>query len=481
MPHYSYERLTAESASFLAAERSTSFAHAASVLVFENGPLATQHGGVDIDAIKRAIASQLHRSARYRQKLRWIPFERHPVWVDDPHFNLDYHVRHTSLPRPGTREQLRQQVARIHAQRLDRSRPFWECWVLEGLEGDRFALLMKTHHSMVEDDSGPDLLQLVLSPEPRQALPEGPPYLPRPMPSSRELLVDEIARRARLPFEVLERLRTLAVGAPGLREELLARAGALARLLGYTLRRADETPLNGRIGPHRLFRELAFPFDAVRDVHRALGATITDVVLATLAGALRSYFADRLVNPSVLDFRVGLPVSVQQGDPETGLPDRLVEWLIELPLWERAAARRLAAISAQTERRARSDHALPAQALANAGIWIGSRMLSLGARAAPRQPRAHLALTHVPGPRAPLYLLGSRLLEGYGLGPLRPNQALGVAVFSCAGQLFWGLNADYDLVPDLDRLAAYLQASFAELQRAALQPRLQVVRSDRSS
>jgi WS/DGAT/MGAT family acyltransferase len=191
MPRYAYERLSDRSAAFLANETPSSVAHAASIQIFEAGPLASQHGGVDFEAIRRGIEARLQLVPRLRQKLRWIPFENHPVWVDDREFNLGYHLRHTSLPRPGGFTQLEVMAARIMAQRLDRSRPLWECWVLEGHEGGRFALIFKTHHCMIEA-AGSDLLEVLLSADPDAPDPDPLPYTPRPPPSARELVVEEM-------------------------------------------------------------------------------------------------------------------------------------------------------------------------------------------------------------------------------------------------------------------------------------------------
>ena len=463
MPRYSYERLTSQDASFLELERSTRLAHAASTYVFELGPLETDHGGVDIEAVRRAIASRLHLAPRYRQRLRWIPFERHPVWVDDADFRLDYHVRHTSVPRPGGREQLREQVARIQSQRLDRSRPLWEVWILEGIESNRFGLLFKSHLCIAGD--GPDLLELLLSTDRFVAYPEGPPYVARPAPSSRELVVDEVIRRARLPRQALARFRAFLAETGGFTGDLMTRFGAVAELLGYTLRSQDDTPINGRIGPHRRFAELVVPLEAARTIQQAFGTTINDVILATLAAGLRRFLIERLVHPASLDVRISLPVSTTADTDHT--PAEFAEWLVDLPVWETDPATCLNAIAQQTRELAESRRALGARTLFSVARWTGSRMLSLAARHATNDPRAHLVLMNVPGSQDPLYLAGARLVEGFGHAPLYGGRGLGVSVFSYDGRLCWGLNADYDLLPDLDRLAAHLEFAFGALLEAA--------------
>jgi diacylglycerol O-acyltransferase len=475
MARYAYDRLTGASADFLAAETSRSHAHSATTLVFERGPLGRDDGGVDFAAIRSGIEARLHLAPRLRQRIKRIPFENHPVWVDDPHFNLEYHLRHTSLPRPGGMDQLDRMSARIKSQRLDRGRPLWECWVLEGLEGDRFALLLKTHHCMIDPLSQEgDLFQALLSPDPRAATPDAPIYRPRPMPSAFELVVDEVVRGLRLPRKVFERAQQLS-SRRDLRHELESRARTVARLLGYTIRGPHETPLNGATGPQRRFDHLTHALDDARAVREALGGSLNDVILAAVAGAVRAFLEERLVNPATLDFRISNPVSLARDEEER---DEVGEWIIELPVWEAQPEARLENIREQTRRLGRELPARSARELADPARWTGSRMLALGARAASGRIPVNLAVVNVPGPQQPLYFLGARLLEGYGQAPLREHNALGIVVFSYDGRLCWGLNADFDLLPDLDRFRGALDRAFRELVRAARgrETRLEVVR-----
>lgn len=462
-----YERLPIESAALLAGESSRAFAHSTTLLVFAPGPLARDDGGVDLEAIRRVIEARLAAVPRSRQRLRRVPFENHPVWVDDPDFNLEYHLRHTSVPRPGDAEQLRRMVARIHAQRLDRSRPLWECWVLEGLGGGGFALLWKTHHVTIDPSSGADLLESLLSADPDAATPPAASYRPRAMPSAYELVRDEVVRQARIPRRLLEgALHTLRRPEP-LRHELEARARGIARLLGYTVRPRNETPLSGPAGPHRRFDRLVLPLADARRVRRALGGTVTDVLLATLAGAVHHFFRERLVNPATLDFRVSTPVSLDDPAARDAGREDVGEWIVELPIWERDPAERVARIRPQTQSLRAASPALGVRTIVDVARWTGSRRMVLGARAVSRRLPIDLALVNVPGPRSPLYFRGARLLEAYGLAPLRADHALGVTVLSYDGRLCWGLNADFDRIPDLHRFAAALERSFAELLRAA--------------
>ena len=444
MARYAYERLSHTSAALLEAEPSRSFGHSGATLIFEPGPLGHADGGVDFDAIRTTIECVLHRLPQYRRKLRWIPFENHPIWVDDREFNLDYHVRHTSLARPGTPAQLRKAAARLQSQRLDRSRPLWECWVLEGLEGGRFALLTKTHNAMAEGD-GEDLVQALLSADPQHVRSPCPPYRPRPMPSAAELVRDEVLRQARLPRRALSRLSALA-RSEHLGHELRMSANRAARLLGYSLRSGPETPLNGAVGPHRRFDHLMLSFREARRIRKALGGTVHDVILATLAGAVALYLRSHYVNPATLDFRVAVPVSLR--DAEEG---SVGEWVLELPVWETDPLRCFDAVRQRTQQQYRESPALAAQRISGATEWACSRRLAQGARAIESRAPVSLRIVNVPGPQMPLYLQGARLAECYGKVPLGEHGGLGVAVFSYDGNLCWGLNADFDLMPDLPR------------------------------
>ena len=456
MARYAYERLSHESSALLEAESSRSVGHAATVLVFEAGPLAREGGGVDFDAIRSAIEARLHEVPIYRRKLRRIPLENHPIWVDDREFNLDYHLRHTGLARPGGMAQLQRVAARVQAQRLDRSRPLWECWVLEGLEAGRFALIVKQH--LVLAEAGGDLLQALLSADPRDRFEPPPPFAPRPMPSAAELVRDEVLRQFRLPQKALRRVREFLRGADPLLE-LERRAHAVAHLLGYSIRRVRETPLSGPPGPHRRFETLVLPLDDAKLVHGALGGSLHDVLLATVAGAVGAYFRARHMNPAVLDFRAAVPVSLRTGTRNEGVG----EWILDLPIWERDPVARLARIRESTAARNRESPALGARALHSVTKWTGSRLLAQGARAMSDRTPVNVRIANVPGPQAPVHLRGARLVDAYGIVPIGESGGLGIAVFSYDGKLCVGVNADFDRVLDLERFRELLAESFGEL------------------
>jgi WS/DGAT/MGAT family acyltransferase len=461
MSRYAYERLTHESAAILEGESSRSFAHACTTLIFESGPLGHSDGGVDFPAIRRAIEARLHRAPLYRRKLRRVPLENHPVWVDDHEFNLDYHVRHTSLPRPGGMDELRKVSARVQATRMDRSRPLWECWVLEGLAGDRFALVLKTHTVLA--DAGADLMQELLSPEPDPIDEEPPPFEPRPVPSTAELWRDEVVRQARLPRRAMRRFREFSSQSEDFGAELARRARAVAGLLGYSVRPLHDSPLSGHVGPHRRFDHLVLALDDAKSVRAHLGGTIHDVVLTTVAGAAARYLRQHFVNPATLDFRAAVPMSLRAGDHNEGIG----EWIVELPIWEADPLKRYRRVCERTAEQNRISPALGARTLYSVAKWTSSRLLAQGVRAMSARTLVNLRVANVPGPQLPLFLSGARMVECYGKVPLGVTDGLGIAVISYDGKLCIGLNADFDLVQDLETFSEALVASFDELCEAA--------------
>jgi len=463
-PPYNYDRLSAQDASFLAFEDGDTHMHVGATQIFEIGSLASADGGVDFDAYRSATQSVLHRIPRYRQRLEWIPLEGHPVWVDDKDFNLDYHLRHTSLPRPGTERQLKRLSARIMSQPLDRSKPLWEIWVVEGLEGDRFAVISKIHHCMVDGSSGVDLAQILMSTTPEYEIEEAPRYIPRPVPAGSRLLVDEWARRATIPLRVLRGLRAFRRETADLGEELRIRTRALSGLFGM-YRSASESPINGEIGPHRRFDWLQMPLEEVKAVRRLLGCTLNDVVLATVTGAVRSFMRERQVDPAGLDFRVSAPVSVRREGERGKLGNRVSAWILELPIGESDRMEQLERIRATTQELKESRQAVGVDMLMQAANWMPSALLALGARASSGPINA--IVTNVPGPQFPLFLLGAKLDAMYPQVPLLPNTGLGIALISYDGRLCWGFSADYELVPDLHRFVVLVRGSFDELARLA--------------
>ncbi len=463
-----YERLAHLDTSFLALESRTTHMHVAALMIFEAGPMRNEDGGIDSERISRLVASRLHLIPRYRQRLAYVPVERAPVWVDDEHFNVDFHVRHTSLPRPGGHDELVALMGRLASQQLDRSKPLWEMWVVEGLSDDRFAIIAKTHHSMIDGIAGVDLMQVLLNPGPVAGVEDPPVFRPRPAPHGTELVIRETARRMGSAAATMRSVRRLTSDA-----QAVAMGGVRkVRAVGYSLSsgwltKASDTPVNGKVGPNRRFATLEIPLDDVKAVKNALGGSVNDVVLATVAGAVRRHVEAHDQPVDDIDFRVMAPVSVRSQDQRGTLGNQVAMWLATLPVSEPDPLQRLAAVREETERLKRTDQALGASTLVRLSAGAPMTLVSLASRLAAGARPFNMTVTNVPGPQFPLYMLESKMLATYPLVPLWEGHGAGIALFSYAGTLYWGLNADWDVVPDLDDLAAEILASFAELHDLA--------------
>jgi diacylglycerol O-acyltransferase len=464
MVESAYERLSAMDSSFLVFEGPNTHMHIGGTAIFEAGAFNPQ-AGIDIERIRRYIASRLHLVPRYRQRLALVPVESRPVWVDDDHFNLDYHVRHTSLPRPGDDAQLKRLTGRIMSQQLDRRRPLWEAWIVEGLRGGRFALVSKVHHCMVDGISGVDLLMALLKAEPDDSVEEPPAWTPRPAPSGTQLFFDELRRRLQLPVALGGRVRGAAEDPAGSLSRLREDLGAVWQLLNTGLRLPAGTPLNRPVGPHRRFDWLTLDLSQVKEVKNRLGGTVNDVVLATVAGAVRRFLLRHDVDVHRLEYRAAVPVSIRGASEQGSMGNRVSAWLTPIPVDEPDVGRRYTRVCATTARLKEAKQARGAEVLEDLAEWTGSRLLTLGVRLASWVHPYHLIVTNVPGPQVPLYFLGSRLETGYPVVPLFENQGIGVAVFSYCGQLCWGINADWDMVPNVEDFRRDIRDAFRELHR----------------
>lgn len=468
MSGYAYERLSASDNTFLELENGGAHMHIAATTVFDAGSLGNASGGIDIDRVRAYVASRLHLIPRYRQRLAYVPFERLPVWVDDDHFNVSYHVRHTSLPRPGTVEQLKLLAGRIQSQRLDRAKPLWEFWVVEGLEaGSRFAIIQKAHHCMIDGMSGVDLLAVLLSPFSSTTFEEGPRFRPRPAPSGPALVMEELWRRVREPANAMASLASRVGDPAGIVRDVVDGVEGVAEALTSTIRPASATPWNQPIGPHRRFEWLTLPLSEVKAVKNVLGGTVNDIVLATVSGALRRFLLGRGISPDGLRLRANVPVSVRGADERGSLGNRIALWMTDLPVDEADALTRLDRLRVTTHRLKESKQALGAQVLASVSDMTTWRLLATAVRLSTRSRPFNLVVTNVPGPQVELFLLDAPLREIYPMVNLLENQGLGVALFSYSGNLHWGVLADWDLVPDLGAFVTAIGTSFGELRLAA--------------
>ena len=465
----SYDRLTQLDNSFLVYEdaQPNGAMHVASTQIHEAAPLQHDDGSLDIDRIQEYVLSRLDRIPRYRQRLAHTPLEGHPVWVDDPDFNIRFHVRHSRLPRPGDVRQLKRMVGRIFSQRLDREKPLWELWVIEGLEGNRVAIHSKVHHCMVDGVSGSELIAALLTPEPQEKPGQVKTWTPREAPTRWTLGAGEVARAISGPLSAAGAVGRLLRNEEDSRDRLGKRLGSLGSFLG-DLGGGTSLPFNRPVGPHRRLDWLPMSLDAIKEVRRAVGGTVNDIVLATTAGAMRRYLTQaRALSLRGERMRVMAPVSVRRDDERGDFGNRVSAWTVELPIGERDPLVRLADIRRQTEALKSSKRAEAAEVLTQATEWTGSGLLSLGARMMNLGTPFNTVVTNVPGPRVPLYLLEARLLEIHPHVPLMGLLGVGIALFSYDGTLSWGFSGDWDLVPDLHDLVVATDEAFRELREAA--------------
>jgi WS/DGAT/MGAT family acyltransferase len=463
-----YEKLTELDRSFLIYEGPSSPMHVGSVQIHDAAPLRSAGGAIDFERLVEFVASRLHLLPRYRQRVAKAPLDAHPIWIDDANFNLRYHLRHSRLPRPGDARTLKRSAARILEQPIDLEKPLWELWLVEGLEGDRVALVSKVHHCMVDGVSGVDLMNALMTAEPTEKTEPPGLWRPRRPPTALEYAADELGRRAGAPLRAAEALRRLAADEDGARGELRERLRAVARVASSGARGATPAPFNQPIGPHRRFDWLSTSLDDIARVRQGLGGTVNDVVLAAVAGAMSRWLRkSRQTDVEGLEFKVMTPVSVRAAGERGALGNRVAAWFVPLPLAERDRRRRLQRVREATERLKQRREALGGETITRLIEWLGPAPVTLAARLMREASPFNMVVTNVPGPRTPLYLLGSRMLEGYPLVPLLGTLGLGIALLSYERTLNWGFVADRDLVPDLHDLVLDVEAELAKLRELA--------------
>ena len=457
------DRLSPMDASFLHVEDHVSHMHIASVAVFE-GPMP------GYDAVAGMVRGKLPLVPRYRQVVRFVPFDLgRPVWVDDPHFNLEYHVRHTALPAPGGEAELRRLVGRVMAQQLDRNKPLWEMWVVEGLDAGQWAVLSKTHHAMVDGVSGTDLLSVVMdtSPEPSEPLTDA--WQPQPAPSSGQLAVDAIVAMALSPYEQARAVRA-STRRPRQAAEQVREIVRGARSLRGVVRPTPASSLNGPIGPHRRYVWASTSVDDIKRVRKAFGGTFNDVVLAAITRGFRDLLSSRGESVDRV-VRTLVPVSVRARDAsgravgDGTLQNKVSAMFAELPVGLADPVERLHTVTEQMAGLKESKQAVAAEAMTSVSGFAPPVLLALGTRLATRvgQHNINTVTTNVPGPQTPLYIAGRRMLKAYPYVPLAGQVRVGVAIFSYDGQVNFGITGDYDSAPDIDVLARGIEAGMAEL------------------
>jgi diacylglycerol O-acyltransferase / wax synthase len=463
MPQQHLDRLTSIDASFLHQEGPSSHMHIGGVLVFEGPP-------PKFEDYLNHVRGRLHLVPRYRQRLATPPFETgRPLWVDDPSFNLEYHIRHSALPSPGTEQQLFLLAGRIASQPLDRSKPLWESWMIEGLEDDRFALIFKTHHSLVDGVSGVDLATVLfdLSPDPPPPPTDLEPWRPHVEPSQADLVLAGVRGVVRTTAEIATR----AVGAVTRPADTLSSlrdaAEGLGEIVWAGLNPAPETPLNVEIGPHRRFAVVRQQLADYKEVKDSLGGTVNDVVLTVVSGALARWLRSRGVRTEGLEMRALVPVSIRTKSDRGSLGNKLTAMRGPLPVFIKDPRARLRFVRKAMDGLKESKQAVGAATLAAVNNLAPPTILAQASRLNFSTRLFNLIVTNIPGPQVPLYVLGRQLLDLFPVAFLPEHHGLAVAIMSYNGNMDYGLLGDYDALEDIDVVADGIEASLAELLAAA--------------
>jgi diacylglycerol O-acyltransferase len=463
----SSDRLTGLDASFLHLENGGAHMHVAGVMLFAGDP-------PDYDELVETTERRLHLVPRYRQKLAFVPLgQGRPKWIDDPHLNLRYHIRRTALPPPGNEDQLRALAGRVFSQPLDRDKPLWELWLVEGLapgpDGPRFALLSKTHHALVDGISGVDIVSVLFDAAPDPAPQAGEPtrWLARPEPAKAQLFAEALLERATAPGEIVRSVRAMVRG-----PRRVARAAAdslvgLGAMAWAGLRPPPPSPYNVTIGPHRRFTWVRTSLDDVKAVKNELGGTVNDVVLATVAGALSRHLERRGAEVPGGVLRAMVPVSVRAEEERGALGNRVAAMMAPLPVAEKDPRTRFETVSRAMVHIKRSGQAVGAQVLTNLSGFAPATVMTQAARLISTGRIFNIVVTNVPGPQFPLYLMGREMTDAFPMVPLARGQALGIAIMSYNGRMNYGLVGDFDAMTDLDDLPDDFDAALAELAEAA--------------
>jgi WS/DGAT/MGAT family acyltransferase len=463
-----YDRLTSLDASFLHLERLEFPMHVGALSILEGALFFDDRGHFRIGEVRDLVLSRLPLLPRFRRRLMPVPYDQgRPIWVDDDRFDITYHVRHTALPKPGSWEQLIALTTRVQEQLLDRERPLWELWFVEGLEDGNVALIQKTHHSLIDGVSGVDVATVLLDMHPEYEPPVVDEWMPERAPTPSQLLLDSLLERATEPAEFVRSFRSMLRG-PRLAVE---RAGELGRSMSTMITRESIAPRtsinNARTGRHRLLSVVRVPLADVKTIRRAFGGTVNDVVLAGVGGGLNQLLHARGDDVADLRLRVMCPVSVRSDDQRGALGNRVSAILVSVPVGHGHPADRLSEISEQTADLKEKRQALSADLLLNMSDYVAPTLMSLAARAVHRQPFVNLIVTNVPGPQQPLYMMGGRLIEAYPIVPLTQNLTIVVGILSYDGTLHFGLWADRDSSGDLELLAGGIEDAFAEMTKLA--------------
>lgn len=455
------DRLSPLDVSFLYLESETTPMHVGGVVVLDPPP-----EGFDYDRLVRIIGERIALVPRFRQKVRWVPAHLgNPVWVDDPEFDVTYHVRRSALPKPGTEEQLKELTARVQSRRLDRSRPLWEIYVVEGLADGRVAIITKTHHAMVDGVSAVDIGAVILdvTRQPRET--EVEPWHPDDEPSAAGLVADAVKDLVRKPAELVDIARAGVLDVRRAARRAAEVTSGFAAALRTTARSAPDTPLNAPIGSQRRFAMARTDLDDYKRVRKTHGGTVNDVVLATVAGALRTWLLTRGESVTGKTIRAMVPVSVRTEEQHGALGNRVSSYFVDLPVGEPDPVVRLHQVSYAMTGHKESGQSVGAEVLVAVSGFVAPTLHAMGARVANSFTRRlfNVVVTNVPGPQIPLYAAGAEMREVFPVVPLAKGQAVSIGLTSYNGGVYYGLNADRDAMPDADVLAQCIEEALAEL------------------
>jgi WS/DGAT/MGAT family acyltransferase len=456
------ERLTAVDASFLTNESGSSHMHIGGLLIFEGPPPRY------VDLVEH-VRGRLDKIPRFRQRLVVPPLEAgRPLWADDVNFNLSYHIRHTALPEPGGEAQLKRLAGRVFSQQLDRSKPLWEMWLVQGLERDRFALLTKTHHAAVDGIAGVDIGTVLFDFEP---VPDPAPaedgWEPHAAPSTAQLIARGATDAAAAPVKLAERAVAAVRHPEAAGRRLVEALEGVSEVFGAFADPAPDVPLNQPIGPHRRFTWARSELATFKRIKDTFGGTVNDVVLAVVTGALRKWLHERGIRTEGLELRALVPVSIRTADERGEAGNKLAAMRGPLPVYVEDPVRRLRVVSEQMEGLKRSKQALGAEVISRFNDFAPPTLLAQAARINFSTRLFNMIVTNVPGPQTPLYVLGRELEEIFPVAFLPQNHALAVAIMSYNGRICFGLLADYDSVEDVETVARGLEESLEELEQAA--------------
>ncbi|NLT06182.1 MAG: wax ester/triacylglycerol synthase family O-acyltransferase [Solirubrobacterales bacterium] len=456
------DRLSAIDASFLHQERRSSHMHVGAIVLMDGPPPSREE-------FTRHIESRLHMVPRYRQKLAFPRFEMgRPFWVDDPRFNIEYHVRHTALPSPGSMEQLRGIAGRIYSQRLDRSKPLWEIWLVQGLADGGYALVSKTHHALVDGVSGVDIATVLFDLDPDAPPREEPPaWVPEQEPSQAELVAEGIKDLMRAPGMLAGEAAKVARDPAGTLDRAREGVEGLGEIAWAGLNPAPDVPLNVDIGPHRRIVWVQCDLADFKAIKNGLGGTVNDAFLAVVAGGLGRWLHSRGVRTEGLELRGLVPVSIRSTDEHHALGNRIAAMRGPLPVYATEPVERLRIVREAMQGVKESKQALGAEVISGLEDFAPPTLLAQASRLNFSTRLFNLIVTNVPGPQFPLYMLGRQMREIVPVAFLPENHALAVAAMSYNGKLDFGLLGDYDAIPDLERMAEFFEESLDELLTAA--------------